>query len=161
MPITASPYFGSWSRIVCPPASNPPAARTCASAAAKISASISIGSSSGNAAIDRASSGVPPIAKTSFKRVRRRDGAIVGRVVHDRREEVEGEDERALVVQPVDRRVVCGREPDEQVLGLDRDKPLQELLQPRGRVLGGTTAARGEVGKTDFSGLDIHGVAGM
>ena len=66
MPTTASPYFGSSSRIVWPPASSPPAARTCRSAAAKISASISIGSSSGNAAIDSASSGVPPIAKTSF-----------------------------------------------------------------------------------------------
>ena len=67
VPITARPYFGSVSRIVWPPASSPPAARTWASAAAKISASISIGSSSGNAAIERASSGVPPIAKTSLR----------------------------------------------------------------------------------------------
>ena len=66
VPTTASPYFGSASRIVWPPASRPPAARTCWSAAAKISASISIGSSSGKAAIESASSGVPPIAKTSL-----------------------------------------------------------------------------------------------
>jgi len=66
VPTTASPYFGSASRIVCPPASRPPAARTWASAAAKIAPSISIGSSSGKAAIESASSGVPPIAKTSL-----------------------------------------------------------------------------------------------
>ena len=66
VPITASPYFGSASRIVWPPVSSPPAARTCASAAAKIAPSISIGSSSGNAAIESARSGVPPMAKTSF-----------------------------------------------------------------------------------------------
>jgi hypothetical protein len=40
--------------------------RTVSSAEAKMSPSISIGSSSGNAAIESASSGVPPIAKTSF-----------------------------------------------------------------------------------------------
>jgi len=66
VPTTASPYFGSASRIVCPPASSPPAARTCASAAAKIAPSISTGSSSGNAAIESARSGVPPIANTSL-----------------------------------------------------------------------------------------------
>ena len=44
----------------------PPAARTCSSAAAKIAPSISVGSDSGKAAIERARSGVPPIAKTSL-----------------------------------------------------------------------------------------------
>ena len=66
MPTTASPYFGSASRMVWPPASSAPAARTCSSAPAKTAASTSVGSSSGNAAIDSASSGEPPIAKTSL-----------------------------------------------------------------------------------------------
>ena len=67
VPMTASPYLGSASRIVCPPASSAPDARTCSSAAAKMRARISVGSSSGNAAIESARSGVPPIAKTSFR----------------------------------------------------------------------------------------------
>jgi hypothetical protein len=66
VPTTASPYFGSLSRIVCPPARIAPAARTCRSAAPRIAATISCGSSSGNSAIESASSGLPPIAKTSF-----------------------------------------------------------------------------------------------
>ena len=66
VPTTASPYFGSGSRIVWPPASRAPAARTCESAAAKTAASVSTGSSSGKAAIESASSGEPPIANTSL-----------------------------------------------------------------------------------------------
>ena len=66
VPTTASPYFGSASRMVWPPASSAPAARTCSSAPAKTAASTAVGSSSGNAAIDSASSGEPPIAKTSL-----------------------------------------------------------------------------------------------
>ena len=67
VPTTASPYFGSLSRIVCPPARIAPASRTCASAASRIAATVSCGSSSGNSAIESASSGRPPIAKTSFR----------------------------------------------------------------------------------------------
>src|SRR6476619_6542696 len=126
VPTTASPYFGSASRIVWPPASSPPAARTCWSAAAKISASISIGSSSGKAAIESASSGVPPIAQTSFN---------------------------PLVVQPVDGRIVGRREPDEQVLGLGRDETSEQLLEARGRVLGGAAPAGSEVGELYGAGV--------
>ena len=50
------------------------------------------------------------------ERIRRSDRAVVGRVVDDRREEVEREDQRALVVEPIDGRVVGGREAHEQVL---------------------------------------------
>ena len=63
--MTASPYFGSGSRIVWPPASVPPASRTFDDAPAKISVMTSRGSSSGNAAIDSAKSTRPPIANTS------------------------------------------------------------------------------------------------
>ena len=66
VPTTASPYFGSSSRSVWPPARIAPAARTCSSAAPKIAASVSFGRLSGNAAIESASSGEPPIAKTSL-----------------------------------------------------------------------------------------------
>jgi hypothetical protein len=45
--------------------------------------------------------------------VRGRDRAVVGGVVHDRREEVEREDQRPLVVEPVDGGVVGRSEPDE------------------------------------------------
>ena len=65
-PITASPYFGSGSRIVCPPASVPPASRTFSAAPSNTAASTSRGSSSGNAAIDSANRTRPPIANTSL-----------------------------------------------------------------------------------------------
>src|SRR5206468_5029087 len=42
------------------------AARTCSSAPAKTAATMAVSSSSGNAAIESASSGTPPIAKTSL-----------------------------------------------------------------------------------------------
>ena len=64
-PMTASPYLGSGSRIVWPPASVPPASRTLAEAPAKISVMTSRGRSSGKAAIDSANRTRPPIANTS------------------------------------------------------------------------------------------------
>src|SRR5436190_9844653 len=66
MPTTARPYFGSTSRIVWPPARIAPAARTCWSAPEKTAATVSVESSSGNAAIESARSGEPPIAKMSL-----------------------------------------------------------------------------------------------
>ena len=63
--MTASPNFGSGSRIVWPPASVPPASRTTSAAPPTIAAITSVGRSSGNAAIDSAKSTRPPIAKTS------------------------------------------------------------------------------------------------
>ena len=48
-----------------PPASVPPASRTLADAPSKMAASTSRGRSSGKAAIERAKSTRPPIAKTS------------------------------------------------------------------------------------------------
>ena len=81
------------------------------------------------------------------ERVRRGDPAEERRIVDERREEVEREDERALVVELVDGGVVRGREPDEQVLGLGRDEAAQQLLEPRGRVLRRAAAARREGGE--------------
>jgi hypothetical protein len=60
--------------------------------------------------------------KDIVERVGRGDRAVVAGVVDDGREEVEREDERALVVEAIHRGVVRGREPDEQVLRLDGDE---------------------------------------
>src|SRR5207244_2429394 len=92
------------------------------------------------------------------QRVRRGDRSVVARVVDDRREEVESEDQRALVVEAVDRGVVRGRETDEEVLLLHGKKAAQQLFEARGRVLGGAAAARGEVGQIHTAGLGAHWV---
>ena len=79
------------------------------------------------------------------QRVRRGDRAVVAGVVDDRREEVEREDDRALVVDAIDGGVVRRREPDEQVLRLDGHEALEQLLETRSRVLRRAPAARGEI----------------
>ncbi len=86
--------------------------------------------------------------------VRRRDGAVVVRVVDERREEVHREDESAVVVQAVHGRVVGRIEPDQQVLGLDRDEPAEELVEPRRRVLRSAAAADRELRQP--RGGDLH-----
>ena len=58
------------------------------------------------------------------ERVRRRDPAEERGIVDERREEVDGEDERPLVVEPVDGGVVRRIEPDEEILRLRRDEAL-------------------------------------
>ena len=78
------------------------------------------------------------------QRIRGRDRAEGARVVDEGREEVDGEDERALVVEAIDRRVVRGVEADEQVFGLGGDEPGEQRLEARGRVLRGATARPGE-----------------
>ena len=67
------------------------------------------------------------------QRVRRGDRAERARIVDERREEVDREDDRALVVEPVDRGVVGGIEADEQILGVGRDEPGEERLEPSPR----------------------------
>ena len=147
VPTTARPYFGSASRIVCPPARIAPAARTCSAAAAKMAPSTSVGSSSGNAAIDSASSGVPPIAKMSFN-------AFVAAM----RPNVAGSSTsggKKSSVKTIARSSSslytaassAGDEPDEQVLRLDGNKAPQELLEACRRVLRGAAAAHGQSGK--------------
>ena len=81
------------------------------------------------------------------ERVRRGDAPEERGVVDERREEVEREDERALVVELVDDGVVGGREPDEEVLGLGGHEAPQKLFEPGGGVLGGAAAARRERGE--------------
>ena len=75
------------------------------------------------------------------ERVRRRDPAEERRVVDERREEVDREDERALVVEAIDGGVVRRVEADEEVFGLRRDEALEQLLEPRRGVLRRAAAA--------------------
>ena len=57
-------------------------------------------------------------------------GAPRPRVVHDRWKEVDGLDERELVADPVDRRIVGGTEPDEEVArGLRRQRGTAQHAQ--------------------------------
>ena len=58
------------------------------------------------------------------------------RVVDDRWEEVDGEDDRALVVEPVDGGVVGRVEPDQEVLSLAAREAREQGLEACGRVLG-------------------------
>ena len=83
------------------------------------------------------------------QRVRRRDRAEVAGIVDDRREEVDREHERALVVEPVHRCVVRRVEADEQALRLRGHEAAQQLLESRGGVLRGATAGRREVRQLD------------
>ena len=131
VPTTASPYFGSASRIVWPPASIAPAARTWRSAPSKIARTVSVGSSSGKRGDREREQRHAAHREDVVQRVRRGDRAEVVGVVDDRREEVDREDERPLVVELVDRRVVGRVEPDEQVLGLGGHEAAQQLLEPR------------------------------
>ena len=85
-----------------------------------------------------------PHREDVVQRVGRGDRAEGARIVDERREEVDREDDRALVVQPVHRGVVGGIEPDEQILRLGGHEPGEQRLEPSGRVLGGAAARAGE-----------------
>ena len=68
------------------------------------------------------------MAKTSLSALVAAMAPKRGRVVHERGEEVDGEDERLLVVEPVDGGVVGRGEADEEVLGGRRDEAGEQLL---------------------------------
>ena len=81
------------------------------------------------------------------ERVRRGNGTEGPRIVDEWREEVDREHDRALVVEPVHRRVVGGIEPDEQVLRIGRNEPREQRLESCRRVLRGAhPPARASVG---------------
>ena len=81
------------------------------------------------------------------ERVRRRDRSEGPRVVDDRWEEVDGEDEGAVVVEPVHGRIVGGIEADEQIGRVDRDEAGEQLLEPCRRVLRGAATGFGKRGE--------------
>ena len=94
------------------------------------------------------------------QRIRGGDRTEGARVVDERREEVDREDDRAVVVQPVDRRVVGGIEPDEKILRLRGNEPREQRLESSCRVLGGATARAGEGGERDGLHPESLGVEG-
>ncbi len=96
---------------------------------------------------ERARSGAAAHGEHVVQCVRGGDRAEVVRVVDDRREEVDGEDEGPLVVEPVHGGVVGRVEPDEQVGGFRRCERAEQALQPRRRILGGTASGAGEAGE--------------
>ena len=106
--MTASPYFGSRSRIVWPPASMPPASRTFPAAASNTAASAGFGKSSGNPAIESANSTRPPIANTSDSAFASGDLPVRDRVVDEQQEEVERAEDCEVVRDAV-RGGVIGR----------------------------------------------------
>ena len=81
------------------------------------------------------------------ERVRGSDRAEVAGVVDHRWEEVDGEHERALVVEPVDGRIVGRVEPHQQIRGVGRSEGAEQRLEPRGRVLGRAPAGASEAGE--------------
>src|SRR5207248_11167194 len=60
------------------------------------------------------------------------------------------------VVEPVDRGVVGGGKPHEQVLGVYGHEARKQLLEARGRILGCAASAGREVGELDAGGFEIH-----
>ena len=78
------------------------------------------------------------------QRVRRSDRAEGPGIVDERREEVDREDERPLVVEAVDRCVVGGIEPDQEVFGVRGHEAGQEGVQPGRRVFRRATAGLGQ-----------------
>ena len=61
-PVTASPYFGSLSWMVCPPAMAAPTERSTSAPPRRISERSGAGKSGGNAAMFKANNTSPPIA---------------------------------------------------------------------------------------------------
>ena len=100
------------------------------------------GSSSGNAATDSASSGRPPIAKTSLSAFVAAIAPKSARVVDERREEVDGGDQSAArrrAGRPRRRRRARGRRAGPRASA--GTNPASELLEPRRRVLRRAAAA--------------------
>ena len=138
MPTTARPYLGSASRIVWPLQAVRGSAHL-ASAAAKLREHLDrqlLGERSDRERQQRSSSHCEHVVE----RIRGCDRPIVARIVNDRREEVEREDERPLVVQPIHGGVVGGRQADEEVLRLHGNEAGEQLLETGCRYLRNTIA---------------------
>ena len=73
------------------------------------------------------------------ERIRCRDCPESPRIVDQRREEVDGEDDCALVVQAIDGRVVGRVEADEEILGVGGNQAGEDVLEAGRRVLGRAT----------------------
>ena len=120
MPVTTRPNFGSLSWIVCPPAMTAPTERTMSAPPRSISARMPRGQ------VRRERRDVereqhPAAHRVDVaERVGRGDRTVLVGRVDDRREEVDGLDQRVLVVQPVHGGVVGRAKTDQQRPGADR-----------------------------------------
>ena len=94
---------GSASSMVWPPPTRAPASRTASAPPCGSAAATAVPNSSSSASRLRSARGFAPHRKPSDNDVGRSYAELV-RVVHDGREEVDGEDCRRVVAQPVDRR---------------------------------------------------------
>ena len=100
-PMTARPYLGSGSRIVCPPASVPPASRTFADGPLEDPRHDVPWQVFGERRDRQREQDAATHREDVTQRVRGRDLAECPRVVDERREEVERADDRELVGEPV------------------------------------------------------------
>ena len=93
------------------------------------------------------------------QRVGRGDGAELVGVIGDGREEVDGNDERRLVVDAIDRSVVARLRPNQQVGVRQQRNVTQDLAQVLKAQLGRSTRAVGQLGEADGWGFQLgHGV---
>jgi hypothetical protein len=97
------------------------------------------------------------------QRIRRGDRPERSRIVDERREEVDGEDDRPLIIEAIDGRVVGGIEADEQILRVGGDESARsvssraaESLRPhppaRARDVRATVSTTGTVRGRNFGG---------
>ena len=126
-PMTASPYFGSGSRIVWPPASVPPASRTFAAAAVEDRGQHVPRQVLGERR-DRQREQHPAAHREHVATARwpRRSRRKRPRVVDERREEVERADDREVVAHPVDGGVVGRLEAGDQLVARRRRRARAE-----------------------------------
>ena len=149
--MTASPYLGSGSRIVWPPASTPPASRTFAAAASNTAASASLREVLGERR-DRQREQHPAAHREHVGQgVGRGDLAVRDRVVDERREEVERAEDREVVGDPVGGGVVGRLEAgDELRRRSPAPRPAREGIGQQVRAeLRRAAAAVGELGEAD------------
>ena len=109
-PCTARPKMGSSDRMVCPPATAPPASATTSAAAPRMAAMAGRGRCSGKAERFKAVMTLAPMANTSLQALAAATAPKSAGSSHQRGEEVGGGHHRQVVGHPVDRSVVEGGE---------------------------------------------------
>ena len=156
-PCTARPNTGSGLRIVCPPATVPPASATTCGGGVEDRRHRDPREVLGERGdVDRQHD-PPAHGEHVAARVGRGDRPVVGRVVDERREEVGRRHERRRVVDAVDRRVVERRQPDEQRRVDAGRQVAHHLGQHRRAPLGGAAAARRPLRQPEVGGQRLGG----
>ena len=163
-PMTASPYFGSGSRIVWPPARTPPASRTFAAAASNTAASAVLREVLRERR-DRQREQHPSAHREHVgQRVGGGDLPVRDGVVHERREEVERAQDREVVRDAPGGGVVRWFEAGDERVGVaartragTRAEPRQRLGQQVRPELRGAAAAVGHLGQADRPEVGTRG----